>query len=693
MSCDAPNGFRMQFWTFLQVLSPFGAKQFFRAQNELWCTKWLQNAILNVLASFEPIRSETIFSSSEWVVMHQMSSECNSERFCKFWAIRSETIFSSSEWVVMHQMASECNSERFCKFWAHSVRNNFFELRMSCDAPNGFRMQFWTFLQVLSAFGAKQFFRAQNELWCTKWLQNAILNVFASFERIRCETIFSSSEWVVMHQMASECNSERFCKFWAHSVRNNFFELRMSCDAPNGFRMQFWTFLQVLSPFGAKQFFRAQNELWCTKCLQNAILNVLASFEPIRSEKIFSSKWAVMHQMSSECNSERFSKFWVHSERNNFFELRMSCDAPNGFRMQFWTFLQVLSAFGAKQFFRAQNELWCTKWLQNAILNVFASFERIRCETIFSSSEWVVMHQMASECNSERFCKFWAHSVRNNFFELRMSCDAPNGFRMQFWTFLQVLSAFGAKQFFRAQNELWCTKWLQNAILNVLASFEPIRSETIFSSSEWVVMHQMASECNSERFSKFWAIRSETIFSSSEWVVMHQMASECNSERFSKFWAHSERKIFSSSEWAVMHQMSSECNSERFSKFWVHSERNNFFELRMSCDAPNGFRMQFWTFLQVLSAFGAKQFFRAQNELWCTKWLQNAILNVFASFERIRCETIFSSSEWVVMHQMASECNSERFSKFWAHSERNNFFELRMSCDAPNGFRMQFWTF
>ena len=75
------------------------------------------------------------------------------------------------------------------------------------------------------------------------------------------------------------------------------------------------------------------------------------------------------------------------------------------------------------------------------------------------------MHQMSSECNSERFSKFWAHSERNNFFELRMSCDAPNVY--------------------------------QNAILNVLASFEPIRSETIFSSSEWAVMHQMSSECNS----------------------------------------------------------------------------------------------------------------------------------------------------------------------------------------------------
>ena len=145
-----------------------------------------------------------------------------------------------------------------------------------------------------------------NFLWCTKWLQNAILNVLASFERIRTETIFSSSEWVVMHQMASECNSERFSKFWAHSER---------------------------------KFVLAQNELWCTKCLQNAILNVLASFESIRCETIFSSsEWVVMHQMASECNSERFSKFWAHSVRNNFFELRMSCDAPNGFRMQFWTF-------------------------------------------------------------------------------------------------------------------------------------------------------------------------------------------------------------------------------------------------------------------------------------------------------------------------------------------------------------------
>ena len=194
-----------------------------------------------------------------------------------------------------------------------------------------------------------------------------------------------------------------------------------------------------------KFFVQAQNELWCTKWLDRAVLNVLASFEPIRSETIF----------------------------NFLFNFKMSCDAPNGLR---GAILYVCSKFWAQNelwcdqhfsFFdraqnelwyqlnepierailnvlasvQAQNELWCTKWLERAVLNVLASFEPIRSETIFhffSSSEWVVMHQMAWESHSERFSKFWAHSERNNFsflFKLKMSCDAPNGFKEPYWTF------------------------------------------------------------------------------------------------------------------------------------------------------------------------------------------------------------------------------------------------------------------
>ena len=163
--------------------------------------------------------------------------------------------------------------------------------------------------------------------------------------------------------------------------------------------------------------FWAQNELWCTKWLDRAILNVLASFDPIRSETIFhfcsSSKWAVMHQMASESHTERFSMFWSHSEWINFsffLKLRMSCDAPNGLREPFWTFYQVLSPFGGETnfrfFFNFRNELWCTKWLKRAIL--------------------YVVYQGLSPFGAKTF---------SFFFKLRMSCDALNGLREPFWTF------------------------------------------------------------------------------------------------------------------------------------------------------------------------------------------------------------------------------------------------------------------
>ena len=255
---------------------------------------------------------------------------------------------------------------------------------------------------------------------------------------------------------------------------------------------------------------------------------------------------------------------------------------------------------------------------------------------------------MAWESHSERFSKFWAHSQRNNFsffFKLIMSCDALNGLIEPFWKFSQVLSPFGAKQFFiffQAKESAVVHKWLERAILNVLASFDPIRSEKLFhflSSSEWAVMHQMAWESVLNVLASFEPIRSETIF-----------------------------HFCSSSKWAVMHQMAWESHSERCSKFWAHSERNNFsffFKLRMSCGALNGFWEPFWTFKQVLNPFGAKQFL------------------IFFQFQS--CDAPNGLRE-----------RSERFSKIWADSERNNFsflFKLKMSCDAPNGLREPFWTF
>ena len=203
------------------------------------------------------------------------------------------------------------------------------------------------------------------------WLNWAVLNVLSSFELIRSETNF-------------HC----------------FFSLRMSCDAPNVFN---WAVMNVLSSFelirSEKTFHcssLAQNKLWCSKWLNWAILKVLSSFELIRSETNF------------HC----------------FFSLRMSCDAPNGLTER--AVMNVLSSFELIRSEKncivslAQNELWCSKWLNLAV--------------------------------HERFVKFWAHSERKNtihfLLSLTMSCDA--------------------------------LKWLNWAVRNVLSSFEIIRSEKTF---------------------------------------------------------------------------------------------------------------------------------------------------------------------------------------------------------------------